>query len=88
MIMNSKNKLSYTLNNILELSNNEVKKQRTMIIGMLIDKILLDYRTYVQSHSTFLQSGLNYPPYDTQASKLPSCKFWIIPQLLLHVLPM
>jgi len=55
---------------------------------MLIVKIHVDYKTYVQSHSTFLQSGLNYPPYDTQASKLPSCKFWIIPQLLLHVLPM
>jgi len=46
--MNSKNELSYTLNKILWLPNNQVKKQRTMIIGMLIDKIHLDYRTYVQ----------------------------------------
>jgi len=43
--MNSKNKLSYTLNKTLQLSNNQVKK--TMIIRMLIDKIHLDYRTYV-----------------------------------------
>jgi hypothetical protein len=45
-----------------------------MIFGMLIDKTHLDYRMYVQLHSTFLQSGLNYPPYDTEVSKLPSRK--------------
>jgi len=50
--MNSNNELSYTLNKILEQSRvklkKQVKKQRTIIIWMLIDKIHLGYRTCVQ----------------------------------------
>ena len=44
--MNNKNKLSYTLNKISQLLKLSKKKKRTMIIGLFIDNIHPDYRTY------------------------------------------